>query len=186
MTPARTEPPSPEPGRLSGEELRRRLDFDDAQLLAECRVELLRVSGPGGQHRNKVATAVRLLHRPSGLFVTGTERRSQRENKANAVRRLREALAVYTRAPLSERITWPASVRIVTGRLRISEKNPALHHVLGLVLDALFACGGRTQDAARRLGLTATSLTRFLAAHPKAWAEANRIRKEAGLPPLRA
>lgn len=183
MDAAGSQPPNPD--HAAGE-LRRRLDFDDQQLLAECEVHIHRTSGPGGQHRNKVATAIRLHHRPSGLTVTGTERRSQQENKAMAVHRLREALALYTRAPLPEQITWPPNVNIQQGRLRVNEKNPALHHVIGLVLDALVAYGGQPKDAAERLGITPTSLTRFLAAHAKAWTEANRIRESLGLPRLRA
>src|SRR5690242_10105227 len=48
--------------------------------------------GPGGQHRNKVATGVRLVHRPSGLVVTATERRSQAANREVAFARLAERL----------------------------------------------------------------------------------------------
>jgi hypothetical protein len=144
------------------------------------------VKGPGGQHRNKVSSAVRLHHRPSGITVTGTERRSQHENKANAVGRLREALALYTRVPLPPAPVWPAKVRIVDAKLRVSAENPSLPQVLALVLDALAEYRGRHQDAAAFLGVTGSSLTRFLADHPKAWAEANRIRAEAGLPALKA
>jgi protein subunit release factor B len=52
--------------------------------------------GPGGQHRNKVASGVRLLHRPSGVVVSATERRSQAANREVAFARLAarlEALA---------------------------------------------------------------------------------------------
>jgi len=165
--------------------LRARLDFDDARLLAECDVHLHRTGGPGGQHRNKVSSAVRLVHRPSGITVTGTERRSQHENRANALLRLREAIALYTRAPLPERVAWPAGVQIRDGRLKVGERNAALPHVLGLVLDALAAHAGVHQDAARYLGVTPTSLVRFLSDHSKALAEANRLRAAMKLPPLR-
>ncbi|MCK4340730.1 MAG: peptide chain release factor-like protein [Phycisphaerae bacterium] len=185
MTPPPSKPTPPDAPRLSDEQLRERLNYDDARLLAECEVHLHRVSGPGGQHRNKVSSAVRLRHRPSGLVVSGTERRSQHENKAKAVGRLREALALHARAPLPEQVAWPENIQIQDRRLRVNEKNPARHHVIALVLDALFACGGNHREAAQRLGVTASSLARFLAAYPKVWAEANRIRKEAGLPALR-
>jgi hypothetical protein len=156
-------------------DLRRRLDYDDARLLAECETHYHRTGGPGGQHRNKVATAVRLVHRPSGITVTGTERRSQNENRIHALRRLREAIALYTRAPLPPQVQWPDTVQITEGRLHLSDHNPALYHVVALVLDAIAATTG-TREAATYLGVTPSSLTRFLSDHPKAWAEAKRIR----------
>jgi hypothetical protein len=178
--------PQPDEQRAPPDQLRRRLGFDDAALLSECEVHFHRVSGPGGQHRNKVSSAVRLTHRPSGIVVTGTERRSQHENKARALSRLREALALYARAPLPERIEWPDTVRVSDKRLRVNARNPALHEVIALTLDALAASGGNARAAAAALGVTTSSFTRFLADHPKAWAEANRIREQAGLKPLRA
>ena len=58
--------------RPTDTELRARLDFNDAQLLAECAVHTYRARGPGGQHRNKTSSAVRLHHSPSQLIVTAT------------------------------------------------------------------------------------------------------------------
>lgn len=59
---------------------------------SEVRVDTYRATGPGGQHRNKTNSAVRLTHRPTGTVVTATESRSQRENRDTAWRRLRESL----------------------------------------------------------------------------------------------
>ena len=47
-----------------------------------------RSSGPGGQHVNKVSTAVTLVHRPSGISVTVQETRSQYRNRQLAMNRL--------------------------------------------------------------------------------------------------
>ena len=69
------------------------LALDDAALLGRCDVHLYKASGPGGQHRNKVMSAVRLRHKPSGLSATAAESRSQHENRRTAVRRLRQKLA---------------------------------------------------------------------------------------------
>src|ERR1700733_4625053 len=69
----------------------------DAQLLAQCAVDTYRASGPGGQKRNKTSSAVRLRHLPSGLLVIAEESRSQHENKAKALRRLRQALYLQLR-----------------------------------------------------------------------------------------
>jgi hypothetical protein len=154
--------------------------------VGECEVDRYRASGPGGQHRNKVASAVRLRHKPSGLVGLATESRLQNENKTRALWRLRAAIALSARAPLPERIVWPEGVDMSRGRLRVNERNPAIHDVIALVLDALFESCGRLADAARALGLTSSNLTRFLSVHPKAWREANRIRERSGLPPLKS
>jgi protein subunit release factor B len=51
-----------------------------------------RSSGPGGQHVNKVATAVTLRHRPSGISVTAQDSRSQAMNRKLARERLLDAI----------------------------------------------------------------------------------------------
>jgi protein subunit release factor A len=66
--------------------------LSDEALLAACDEEFFVAGGPGGQHRNKTSTAVRLTHRPSGLVITATERRSQLQNRGVALERLRERL----------------------------------------------------------------------------------------------
>src|SRR5947209_11911928 len=76
--------------------------LSDAQLLAQCEVDTYRASGPGGQKRNKTSSAVRLRHPPSGLLVIAEESRSQHENKAKALRRLRQALYLKLRDELAE------------------------------------------------------------------------------------
>src|SRR3954447_11892654 len=73
----------------------------DDQLLAQCEVDTYRASGPGGQKRNKTSSAVRLRHPPSGLLVIAEESRSQHENKARALKRLRQALYLKLREPLA-------------------------------------------------------------------------------------
>jgi protein subunit release factor B len=86
---------------------RRALALPDEALLAECEVAFFTGGGPGGQHRNKTESAVRLLHRPTGLLVTATERRSQAQNRAAALERLRERLAPLSLRPKVRRPTRP-------------------------------------------------------------------------------
>lgn len=178
--------PTPAPSDERGRELRARLAFDDARLLAECEVHLHRTGGPGGQHRNKVSSAVRLVHRPTGFVVNAGERRSQHENRANALTRLREAIAIGVRCPPPVTVDWPDTVHLKGGRLRVADTNPAYFHVLALALDVLAAEGAQLAAAAARLGVTGSSLAGFLHDNGKAWVEANRLRAAAGLGPLKA
>lgn len=76
-------------------------------LLAECDEEFFVAGGPGGQHRNKTASGVRLLHRPTGVLVTATERRSQAQNRGEALGRLRERLALLGHEPKKRHATRP-------------------------------------------------------------------------------
>jgi len=59
---------------------------------ADLEETFARSSGPGGQHVNKVSTAVTLRHRPSGVSVTVQDSRSQVMNRRIARARLRAAI----------------------------------------------------------------------------------------------
>ena len=87
------------------EAARRALRLSDAALLAECREEFFVGGGPGGQHRNKTASAVRLFHPATGILVTATERRSQLQNRGAALERLRERLRALSHVPRVRRPT---------------------------------------------------------------------------------
>jgi protein subunit release factor B len=69
-------------------ERRRRLGIRESDL----KESFTRSSGPGGQHVNKVSTAVTLKHVPSGVAVTVQDSRSQARNRELALERLLEAL----------------------------------------------------------------------------------------------
>jgi len=91
----------------------------------EIRIEYFKSSGPGGQHKNKRFTAVRLTHVASGISVVAGEERSQLQNKINAFRRLEEKLA-RARKKKKPRIPTrvPAAVKekILRYKKRQSEK----------------------------------------------------------------
>jgi ribosome-associated protein len=100
-------PPAPPPPPDRKAIARRSKSLSDEALFDECDWDVFVASGPGGQHRNKTESGVRLVHRPTGITVTATERRSQHENKGHAIDRLRERLEQLAFVPKKRRPTKP-------------------------------------------------------------------------------
>ena len=157
----------------------------DDKLLVACTVETYRGSGPGGQHRNKRDSAVRLTHKPTGVVATATERRSQHENRRRAVKRLRKAIALGVReppGPPSDALraalddpAWP----------RVSQRSTAYLVAAAEILDHIEADQGKVSETAKRLGVSTASLTKFLLLDTDLLEAANRIRRRLGHKPLR-
>jgi protein subunit release factor B len=83
--------------------------WDRESLERDCDIEFFVAGGPGGQHRNKVETGVRLKHRPTGIVVTATERRSQSANRDAAYERMAERLEQSQRVRKPRRPTRPSA-----------------------------------------------------------------------------
>ncbi|HYG09774.1 MAG TPA: peptide chain release factor-like protein [Pyrinomonadaceae bacterium] len=99
------------------------LPESDDDLLRECEVDTFRASGPGGQHVNKTESAIRLTHMPSGVVVTCREARSQHQNKATCLRKLRERVEKLNHRPAKRvptRITQGAKERKLEAKARRS------------------------------------------------------------------
>ncbi|HTI15438.1 MAG TPA: peptide chain release factor-like protein [Dictyobacter sp.] len=92
---------------------------DRDALERDCDIEFMVAGGPGGQHRNKVETGVRLVHRPSGLMVTATERRSQHANREAAFERMAMRLEERQRVRTPRRATRPTTA---SRERRLNEK----------------------------------------------------------------
>jgi hypothetical protein len=168
--------------------------LSDEQLLAQCAVDTYRASGPGGQKRNKTSSAVRLRHPPSGLIVIAEESRSQHENRARALRRLRQALYLKLRDDLPPAARAPQALaahadyraaRGADGRLDLGRKDPRFWPAAGVVLDVLQAVEARVSEAAEALGVSTANLIAFLETEPKVWEQANQLRARFGHKPLR-
>ena len=94
-------------------------DTDLEILKKQVIIETYRSSGPGGQRKNKVETAVRLRHLPSGMTVVATEHRSQADNRKLAFERLRDRLIKLNR-PRKRRIQ--TSTPLMATEKRMEEK----------------------------------------------------------------
>jgi hypothetical protein len=161
--------------------------LDEAALLAQCEVQRTRRSGPGGQHRNKVESAVVLTHVPTGVEVEASERRSQHENRQVALRRLRVQLAVRIRRAPSDEPLGPSALwksRCARGRIVCSVEHIDFPALLAEALDAVAHAKWEPRAAAESLGCTASQLVRFIHLEPAAFTELNRRRAELGLHPL--
>ncbi|MBD3675099.1 MAG: peptide chain release factor-like protein [Planctomycetaceae bacterium] len=167
---------SEHPARLSAEELTK-----------QCQLTFGRAGGPGGQHRNKVETAVTILHEPSGLTASAVEKRSQQQNRKEALFRLRIILA-------AELEVLPAAGEVPTELWRSRCRGGKIlcneHHddAPAMLAEAMAACrlhGYQHSEAAQQLGCSGTQLLKFLAKFPAARRKFENSREERGLPRLK-
>ena len=102
-------------------------ELPDEVLLAQCDVQVHRAGGPGGQHRNKVETAIRLVHTLSGVVAEGKDQRSKTQNLSAALGRLREKLEKRAYRPPPRKKTRPGrgavERRLETKRLTSKRKS---------------------------------------------------------------
>ena len=157
------------------------------ELLQQCEIRFQRRSGPGGQHRNKVETAVLLSHRPTDLTAEANERRSQAENRKVALFRLRVNLALGVRQSrpadsLPSRL-WRS--RCAGKQVQIRESHEDFPAMLAEALDVIATHDWDVKAAATTLDTTTSQLLKLLKKEPRAFAEVNRQRHDRGLHALR-
>lgn len=164
----------------------------EQELLKDCRRENTRGSGPGGQHRNRVATAVRITHMPTGVMGQAYERRSQKDNARVALFRLRLNLALDFRRPLEDQdfneayvapTEW--STRRKGTRIRVNAEHNDFPSLLAEVLDLLHIHEDDLSKVALLLEVSQSQLIKFLGTESRALNQLNERRKASGLKPLR-
>lgn len=165
----------------------------EQELLKNCRRENTRGSGPGGQHRNRVATAVRITHMPTGVMGQAYERRSQKDNARVALFRLRLNLALEFRRPLEDSDFEPPyvaptewSTRRKGARIRVNAEHNDFPSLLAEVLDLLHIHQDELAKVAALLEVSQSQLIKFLATESRALHQLNDRRKAAGMKPLRS
>ena len=151
-------------------------------LLKDCEIKKTRRGGPGGQHRNKVESAIVITHVPTQIIGQAGERRSQHENRSVAIERLRLNLAVGIRNQVSDEQTpsklWRS--RTKSKRISASLKHADFPALLAEAMDFIQATGFEIPLAAKRLHVSNSQLFKLIKSLPPAfsWLNENRIRLE--------
>lgn len=153
------------------------LELSDERLLKQCRSDCFRSTGPGGQHRNRNDTAVRLtLQEYPAITAEADESRSQHKNRSEAVKRLRLAIAYGLRSEDAE--AW-------TGDMKLNARNPVYPTFIATIVDALALHGYQLSRAAEALGTTTGQLNKAMDRDARLWQFVNRERQKLGLKALR-
>ncbi|MFT3694302.1 MAG: peptide chain release factor-like protein [Kofleriaceae bacterium] len=158
----------------------------DDQLIAQSEVDRYRASGPGGQHRNKTESAVRLRHKATGVSAIGEDSRSQAENKMHAVRRLRAAIALEVREPITEPppvlLAFAAAGAAPNGaKTRLTG---AYWNAIALLFDLIVANDLEIGTTARQLNISTGALSKLLLHDEQVGRAINDLRRARQMRPL--
>ncbi|CAL2244234.1 unnamed protein product [Prunus armeniaca] len=168
----------------------------DQELMSQCQMDTFKASGPGGQHRNKRESAVRLKHLPTGLTAQAVEDRSQHMNRASALARLRALIALKVRntvdldaySPPQELLPILPPKSTIRGSdcgPQIGPNNPKFILGMQALLDLIFAVEGSVSEAAKFLGLSTGALSRLILSNDSLRLAVNELRFSKGMKPLK-
>ncbi|MCR9142476.1 MAG: peptide chain release factor-like protein [bacterium] len=178
------------------------------ELLAQCTRTPFQASGPGGQKRNRVYSAIRLEHPPTGLRAESGAHRESARNRADALRKLRLAMAIT-----GAKLVPPVRPQTDSMSKESSSENPnrstpviadaapppkypgfrakiSIEHrdFPATVLQALVAFranGGEPRATAEGLDVSTSAFVKYLKLDKAVLAEANAIRRNLGKDSLR-
>jgi len=162
------------------------LQLDQQQLKNACSITRTRRGGPGGQHRNKVETAIVITHNESGITAQAGEQRSQHTNLTAAIARLKINLAIGVRSdplPTSPGELWKS--RVKNRRIAVSIAHADYPLILTMALDALSFHENDVVAAAEFLEISTSQLIKFFKTNPQIFDHVQRMRKSDGLRPLK-
>ena len=153
------------------------------ELLKACSVKRTRGSGPGGQHRNKVETAIVITHLESGVVGQASEKRSQHRNHDVAVERLRVNLALAIRTPAGV-VESPSPLwrgRVKAKKVVVNASHADFPRLLCEALDVVTVAQFDVAKAAETLGVSSSQLVKFFKLAPAAFEMLNRERVDRSL-----
>ena len=148
----------------------------DRDLADMCNIDAFTASGPGGQHRNRNYTAIRVtLKIAPELVCSDTVSRSQKQNLEAALQKMRIKIAC----------SWRKKAPELSDYQHLNEKNQLFALELAKLLDMVCACNFDHKSAAVRLGISNTMLLKELSRLPEVWQHFRSCRAELGLSELK-
>lgn len=163
--------------------------LEEKLFIKQCKIETYTASGPGGQKRNRTYSAVRITHRETSLSVIAEESRSQAENKLNALRRLKKAIALHVRKdPIHTGFKLHITIRHWFNKnspLRIHKKNPLYPLFCATILDSIYTAEGKISDASKALNISTGKMNKILSKDKDLLIATNDLRQHFNLKTLK-
>ena len=158
-------------------------------MLQDCERKNYQASGPGGQKRNRVYSAIRLTHVPTQVSVSAAEDRKADRNLKSAIRKLRKDLAFRGASEDFAGLEEGSAEEILAGlpeswpvfRAKVNPEHGDFPAFLYLALLLLRVCRGDVAVIAKKLGVSTSAFVRFCKLDGKLWQAVNELRVGFGL-----